>query len=77
MMYYTSTFKTIGLVIVDVMKLCARRKSRNEPKRSSVLPEKEPNERRRQQKPRGHGEWQRIDELPERKSSAREKERRK
>jgi hypothetical protein len=46
-MHFISTSKTSGLVSGNGKKLSARIKSRNEPTRSSVLPEKELNERRR------------------------------
>ena len=56
MMNFISTSKTSGPVIGNVKKLSARMKSGNEPTKSSVLPEKEPNKKGRQQKLIGQGE---------------------
>src|SRR6266699_456745 len=76
MMHVTPTYKTKGLDIRNGKKVDVRMKNGDEPKRSSVLLEKEPSKRGRQQKLRGHGEWKKRNEPPERKQSARGRGRR-
>jgi hypothetical protein len=66
-MQVTSTYSTNGLDIRNGKRVDARMKSGDEPRRSSALPEKEPNKRGRQQRLRGHGEWKKRNEPPERK----------
>lgn len=75
-MQVTSTYETSGLDIRNGKKVGARMRSGDEPRRSSVLPDKEPTKRGRQQKPRGHGEWKKRNKPPERKQSARGRGRR-
>jgi hypothetical protein len=70
-MHFISTSKTSGLLIGNGKKLSARIKSGNEPTKSSVLPEKEPNERARQWKLKGQGELKRRNVPPESKQRAR------